>query len=94
MNVSNEDLEYLSSRQALADFSYFHHEMQAQYNLTKDNKWVSFGGSYSGALSAWLRQEYPDVVVGAVATSAPVLAKLNYVEYVEVVEQSLLTTGM
>lgn len=86
-------MKLLSSRQALADFAYFHDLMVTKYQLTSKNKWISFGGSYSGALSAWLRMLFPKVVVGAVASSAPVLAKMNYVEYVEVVEASLGTTG-
>lgn len=88
-----EHLKLLSSRQALADFAHFHDLMVSQYHMTDKHKWVSFGGSYSGALSAWLRQVYPKVVVGAVASSAPVLAKLDFVEYVEVVAASLGTAG-
>jgi len=39
---------------------------------------ISFGGSYSGALSAWLRKTYPDVIHGAVSTSSPILAQLDF----------------
>lgn len=88
-----ENLKLLSSQQALADFAYFHDIMVMKYKLTEHNKWVCFGGSYSGALAAWLRQLYPKVVVGAVATSAPILAELDYVEYMEVTQQSLATEG-
>lgn len=88
-----QSLKLLSSRQALADFAYFHDLMVAQYHLSDSNKWVCFGGSYSGALAAWMRQLYPGLVVGAVAASAPVLAELDYVEYVEVTAQSLATGG-
>ena len=92
-DASVENLKLLSSRQALADFANFHDIMVTQYKLTDKNKWVCFGGSYSGALAAWLRQLYPKAMVGAVATSAPVLAELDYVEYMEVTEQSLATEG-
>ena len=88
-DTSVANLVYLSSVQALADFAYFHDLMLDRYKLSKHNKWISFGGSYSGALSAWFRKLYPDVVVGAVASSAPVLAKVDFVEYVDVVAASL-----
>ncbi len=64
----------------------------AKYIMSKDNKWISFGGSYSGALSGWLRMKYPETVVGAVATSGPVLAKYDFYEYLEVVNTSLATS--
>ena len=91
-DISNSNLKYLSSRQALEDVSYFHDYMVTQLNMTDKNRWVSFGGSYSGALSAWLRLLYPHVVVGAVASSAPVKATEDFYEYLEVVQRSLASS--
>ncbi len=91
-NTSVANLKWLSSRQALLDVVAFKDFIMQKYSLTKDNRWVSFGGSYSGALSGWLRLKYPETVVGAVATSAPVLAKYDFYEYLEVVNRSLATS--
>ena len=35
---------------------------------------LAFGGSYSGATCAWMRQRYPHLIHAAVASSAPVRA--------------------
>jgi len=43
---------------------------------------VVFGCSYSGALSAWFRLKYPDLVVASVAPSGPVLAQTNFTGYI------------
>ena len=43
------------SLQSLADHASLHAMLTAKYSLSSANKWVSFGGSYSGALSAWMR---------------------------------------
>jgi thymus-specific serine protease len=53
------------------------------YNSTRvsPGPWVVIGCSYSGALSAWFRAKYPDLVVASVAPSGPVLAQANYSSY-------------
>lgn len=92
-DISNTNIKFLSSRQALADVASFHNVMVTQFKMSDKNRWISFGGSYSGALSAWLRQVYPSVVVGAVASSAPVKAVEDFYEYLEVVQKSLASSS-
>ena len=82
-----KSLAWLSSRQALADLAAFTQGMQEQEGLT--GPWVALGGSYPGSLAAWYRQKYPHLVAGAVSTSAPLLAKADFPEYLEVVSASL-----
>ena len=88
-DLSTDNLRYLSSHQALADIANFHDYIVQQYKLTEMNRWIAFGGSYSGALAAWLRIKYPHIVFGAIASSAPVLAEMDFYQYMEVVGQSL-----
>lgn len=91
-DMSDASLRYLNSEQALADLAAFRNAMAKKFNLTS-SKWISFGGSYPGSLSAWFRLKYPHLVNGAVASSAPVFAKLDFPEYMDVVTASLGTTG-
>jgi pimeloyl-ACP methyl ester carboxylesterase len=88
-DTSLKSLAYLSSEQALADLATFRQAMARRFKLTDANRWITFGGSYPGALSAWFRYKYPHLVYGAVASSAPINAVLNFPEYYEVATQSL-----
>lgn len=76
-NLSVSNLQYLSSLQAVHDLATFISEMNQVYNF-EDVKWISVGGSYAGSLSAWLRLKFPHLVYGAVSSSAPLHAKLEY----------------
>ncbi|XP_019768322.1 putative serine protease K12H4.7 [Dendroctonus ponderosae] len=89
-DLSTENMQYLSSHQALADAAAFIEGMNDQYNLT-DANWIVFGASYAGTLAAWLRHKYPHLVAGAMSSSAPLNAILDFNEYLEVVANGLGT---
>ncbi|XP_073843072.1 putative serine protease F56F10.1 [Musca autumnalis] len=88
-DLSTQNLQYLTSKQALADLGAFVLAMKEQYNLAPSQKWIAFGGSYPGSLAAWAREKYPDLIYGSISTSGPLLAKLDFTEYFEVVKASL-----
>ncbi|XP_055609712.1 putative serine protease K12H4.7 [Uranotaenia lowii] len=88
-DLSTRNLTYLTSEQALADLSYFIESMNRKYNLTPENRWISFGGSYPGSLAAWLREKYPHLIHGSISSSGPLLAKIDFKEYFQVVIASL-----
>ena len=77
-DMSTPNLKYLSSAQALEDLAYFIDAQIRKYKLSASNKWIVFGGSYPGNLAAWFRLKYPHLAYGAVASSAPVLAQVNF----------------
>ncbi|CAD6185246.1 unnamed protein product [Caenorhabditis auriculariae] len=90
-NMDVSSLRYLTTEQALADLAYFIQSMNQKYGF--DNpRWVTFGGSYPGSLSAWFRSKYPELTVGAVASSAPLNLKLDFYEYAMVVNDDLKIT--
>lgn len=87
--MSTANLKYLTSEQALQDAASFIEFFKRKHNLSNNNKWIVFGGSYSGSLAAWLRLKYPHLISGAIASSAPVQAILNFDQYLKVVDASL-----
>ncbi|XP_018368092.1 PREDICTED: lysosomal Pro-X carboxypeptidase [Trachymyrmex cornetzi] len=74
-NQSFADLHhrgYLTSQQALADYVELIAHLKSQPGYERSPV-IVFGGSYGGMLSAWMRMKYPQVVQGAIASSAPLL---------------------
>merc|ERR1711892_59506 len=90
-DMSTENMRYLSLRQGLEDLGYFMTAMNAKDDLTAP--WITFGGSYPGSLSAWMRLRFPHLVGGSVSSSGPLFAKLDYFEYLQGVADALDTTG-
>ncbi|KAL2333769.1 hypothetical protein Fmac_014982 [Flemingia macrophylla] len=85
-SLETENLKYLSSKQALFDLAafrqYYQENINEKLNRTKiENPWFIFGGSYSGALSAWFRLKFPHLTCGSLASSAVVLAVYNFTEF-------------
>ncbi|GMT23496.1 hypothetical protein PFISCL1PPCAC_14793, partial [Pristionchus fissidentatus] len=82
--LGTNDLQYLTSAQMLYDVATFIRTQQVKQKLT--GPWITFGGSYPGALAAWSREWFPELILGAVGSSGPVLAKNDFYEYLEGVE--------
>lgn len=45
------------------------------------SQWITIGGSYSGALSAWFRLKYPHLTIGAVSSSGVVNAIYDFTAF-------------
>lgn len=98
-NMSNENLVFLTSTQALADLERFLSyilafepsvaDTQSTPALelpaaTANSKVVTFGGSYPGNLATWLKLKYPASIEGTVGSSAPVFAEFDFEQYAQV----------
>lgn len=90
-DFSTKNLAYLSIEQALADAADFIKFLKTKYPVA--GKVVAFGGSYPGNLAAWLRMKFPTLVDLAIASSAPVLAVVDMLSYLEVTGNSLAAIG-
>ncbi|EAR93700.2 serine carboxypeptidase S28 family protein (macronuclear) [Tetrahymena thermophila SB210] len=94
-SMKQHNLYLLNVDQALADLAYFityvkdHHLHGVQNHIP----WLTIGGSYPGAMSAWFRYKYPHLTVGALASSAVVNAILDYYQMDQQVILSALRSG-
>eukprot|EP00331_Platyophrya_macrostoma_P013954 CAMPEP_0176430684 /NCGR_PEP_ID=MMETSP0127-20121128/14389_1 /TAXON_ID=938130 /ORGANISM="Platyophrya macrostoma, Strain WH" /LENGTH=474 /DNA_ID=CAMNT_0017812599 /DNA_START=60 /DNA_END=1481 /DNA_ORIENTATION=- len=71
-------LQYLTVENVLEDLDTFRAFVQSTV-LKKDNvSWFIVGGSYSGALSAWMKVKYPTTYKAAWSSSGVVNARFDY----------------
>ncbi|XP_070143126.1 putative serine protease K12H4.7 isoform X2 [Drosophila kikkawai] len=82
-------LKQLSLHQSLADLAHFIRHQKSKNPEMRDSKVILVGGSYSGSLAAWMTQLYPDLIAASWASSAPLLAKADFYEYMEAVSSSI-----
>ncbi|KAI1714120.1 serine carboxypeptidase s28 domain-containing protein [Ditylenchus destructor] len=87
-NTSVSNLRWMNTEQVLADTAVFVKAINKKESLDSP-RWVIFGGSYPGNLAALFRYRYPDLSVGAVASSAPLQAKTDLTEYMQAVERDI-----
>jgi hypothetical protein len=94
-SLSLENLVFLNSEQALSDLAYFTLQMKTtqSHKITNNTPFISIGGSYPGALSAWYRYKYPHLTIGAIASSAVVLAIEDYQDFDEQMYMSSALSG-
>ena len=94
-DLSTEHLRYLTTDQALNDLAYFINWAQNDpvLNIGTERPWITYGGSYPGALSAWFRYKFPHLTAGAVASSAVINAIEDYTEYDHQLYLSALKSG-
>lgn len=74
-DLSTEHLKYLTLDNVIEDLADFEKWIASQPGFS--GPWISVGGSYSGTLSAIYRQKHPELVVGALASSAPMISGIG-----------------
>ncbi|GMR32237.1 hypothetical protein PMAYCL1PPCAC_02432 [Pristionchus mayeri] len=89
-DLSANTLQYCLMEEALEDVATFIQAMNEKMNYTNP-RWVTFGGSYPGLLSATFRSIHSELTVGAVASSAPITLPFDTWEYAWSMEETFKT---
>lgn len=63
--------------QALADLAHFITELKTQPRFN-NSEVIMYGGSYAANMVMWFKQRYPHLVLGSIASSGPILAKIDF----------------
>ncbi|CAL6088349.1 Serine_peptidase [Hexamita inflata] len=88
--LKTENLKYLSARYAIADLVNFVTKIDQEYcaglGMTKVPgktclKWMVIGGSYAGAVSAWIAQQHPHLFAATISSSGVVNVKYENPEF-------------
>ncbi|KAJ5101402.1 hypothetical protein NUU61_003624 [Penicillium alfredii] len=93
-----EHFQYLTNKQALADIPFFaqnfNRKEYGRVDLRPDaTPWVMVGGSYAGMRAAFTRNEYPETIFAAYASSAPVQARIDMSVYFDQVYAGMVANG-
>lgn len=92
-DLTVDNLKYLNIDQALADLAHFIVTIKQSNETLRDSGVILVGGSYSATMATWFVQKYPHLANGAWSSSAPLEAKVDFVEYKEVVSEAFEIVG-
>lgn len=92
-NLTIENLRFLNVDQALADLAHFIVEIKETIPEVRNSGVILVGGSYSATMVTWFMQKYPHLANGAWSSSAPLEAKVDFVEYKEIVSEAFEIIG-
>lgn len=92
-DLSLENLRFLNIDQALADLAHFITFAKESFPGAQDSGVILVGCSYSATMVTWFQQKYPHLSNGAWALSGPLHAKVDFVEYMEVVSRAIHEVG-
>lgn len=92
-DASVENLRYLNAAQILADTAHFIEHIKSTIPQIRNSGVILFGASYSASLVTWFQQKYPHLSKGAWASSAPLLAQVDFAGYMETVSDVLKEVG-
>ncbi|KAF8810219.1 peptidase S28 [Phlegmacium glaucopus] len=91
-NLSTDALRFLTNEQSAADSANFMKNVRfdaVQEDLTAPGTpWIYYGGSYAGARAAHMKILYPDIVWGAIASSAVTHASLENWQYMDIIREA------
>ncbi|CEG41867.1 serine protease family [Plasmopara halstedii] len=79
-DLSTNNYQFLTVQQALADLKHFKESLQRSLGT---NSWITIGGSYPGALSAWFRVAYPNSTVASLSSSGVVQPVYEFYQFDE-----------
>jgi len=78
--TDKETLRTLKVESTMADYDRFMTHIE-QNVAGRALRWVAVGGSYAGALSAWLKVTFPDRFVASWSSSGVVNARFDYTDF-------------
>jgi Serine carboxypeptidase S28 len=92
-DLTVDNLRFLNVDQALADLAHFIVHIKETIPEVRNSGVILVGGSYSATMVTWFMQKYPHLANGAWSSSAPLEAKVDFVEYKEVVTEAIQALG-